>query len=142
MNRRRFIKRAISVIGGAGIFRHWPLQAPKKEIPVTLGNRSILLFDPWGISSSDVRQRIDEIQAEEKEVQRIARSLDDGRCVSARIDGFGRMCAAQRPELARLPMPQSFAVRCNMERILADNPEISREDAFFQAVMEIAEESI
>ena len=158
VNRRQFIKRATSALCGLAIFGRPVLRGRTKEMPVALGNRSVFatLWDEQGIKASDVRARIKETQNEQKEIERIARSLsncdcsmefhivqrDCGKTTAERIDEFGRMCAAQRPELAKLPYPHYGSTRQEMERILAANPEMSKEQAFFQAVMEIAESNL
>jgi len=67
----------------------------------------------WGISASEFRDRLDQ---------------------------FGKICAAQQATLSRESEHfLHWPVNKSMERILAANPETSREDAFFQAVIEIAE---
>lgn len=148
MNRRQFMKRADVLVGalltGAGDLLRGETPAPslysqtgqlsrqrlnmqRDELEQrALGNRSIYLFAPWGIKSDAAH--------------RLARDLYDGELVTDRLDQFGQACAVQKAELPRGPEHFfHYPIKDDMARILAANPEMTREDAFFQAVIERAD---
>jgi len=142
MNRRQFIQRVTSVATGLLVFGRPTLRGETQEMRVIMNRRPFVLdnFGICGMSIVDgIAAGLSSAQSEINEIRRIAHSLDDGKPVAARLDEFGRACAAQCPELAELPFPHCGSTRQEMERILAANPGMSREDAFFQVVMEIAE---
>ncbi len=68
---------------------------------------------------------------------------DDDKSVTDRLDQFGQACAAQRAELSRESEHFfHYPIKDDMARILADNPEMTREDAFLQAVIERTESNL
>ena len=163
MNRREFIKRAVSTLAGLVAFGRPTLRGKTKEIPATLNNRSVfapLRIHEYGISADNVQARIATLDQNdcpfEIHIQRhdcklysfeptdteIVLSLPDDESVTDRLDQFGQMLAEQRPKLAELPHLHYDSTHLEMEHILAANPGMSREDAFFQAVIEIAERTL
>lgn len=145
MNRRRFIQCVTSAIAGTLAFGRPVLRSVTKEQSVTLGNRSLMLLEPWGISSSDVCQRIDE----QEEIERIAHRLQDcAETCSPRLYAQIDDCAGADFDPARAIEVNIDAsahweyINARMQATLVANPEMERDQAFFLAVMEIAEESI
>lgn len=138
MNRRQFIKSAF-IAADAFIFK--PVNLLRggtiEEMPVSLGNRSVFaaLWDEQGIKAEDVRARVDDLALQLKDPTDAEPFIQD-------LDWMN--CAACQHQRDRLVVYRSHAIcdKDDMERILAVNPEMSHEDAFFQAVMRVAEREL
>jgi len=144
MNRRQFIQRFVSAIALSML--ELPRLRDVEEMPVILGNRSVFatLWDNWGIKSGAVRARAAKLNKRPSlvfdpyAVVGDGWSLDNRQTTAGNLAQFTQALAQQDPSLSHLPLPDSANIR-RMNRIIADNPGMTKEQAFLEAVTQRAE---